>query len=52
MKYKGWSIFGSDDEWAAIRWGVQMRGNSLDLLRTMIDLRLPNDLFCGSKFPN
>lgn len=37
--YKGWEIFGSGNEWCAWRFGVRIRGNSKQLIKTIIDLR-------------
>lgn len=37
--YRGWSVYGDGDTWAAYRFGVRMRANSESLLIAMIDSR-------------
>lgn len=41
--YRGWHIFGSGNQWAASRHGVDLTGNSEALLHRMIDLRSADD---------
>lgn len=39
MFYKGWTIYYAGGVWCAMRFGVRMRGNSKQLIKTMIDLK-------------
>ena len=41
--HRGWMIYGDRDSWAAYRFDVRMRANSLELIRTMIDLSEEGD---------
>jgi hypothetical protein len=45
--YLGWHIDGRNDYWEAHRFGVRMRANSQELIKTMIDLRPPLQISFG-----